>query len=84
MKKETDKQNLNELQRSIGRLEGKMDMLVSGMQEMASSFSSLEKGRLSKLEIAFANLIGKLTIIAVVVSALMSVGIGVAQHYLGL
>ena len=46
----------NETLKSIGRLEGKMDMLVASMSGLAQSFDNLEKGRLSRLEIAFASL----------------------------
>lgn len=42
--------------RALGSLEGKMDMIVTSMNALAASFESLEKGRLSRLEIAFATL----------------------------
>lgn len=49
-------QNPPSLERALGSLEGKMDMMVSAMNGLAASFDSLEKGRLSRLEIAFATL----------------------------
>ena len=47
----------NNLERAIGKLEGKMDMLVASMDGMAQAFNNLEKGRLSTLEINFAKLL---------------------------
>lgn len=44
------------IERSIGRLEGKMDNVVSEITALRVSFDNLEKGRFSKLEIAFAEL----------------------------
>lgn len=49
-------QELGEFNRSIGRLEGKLDSMVSSVQALSSSFENLEKGRLSRLEIAFAEI----------------------------
>lgn len=48
--------NNSELIRAIGKLEGKMDLMVNSVSNLASSFESLEKGRLSRLEIGFATL----------------------------
>lgn len=45
-----------DLERSLGRLEGKMDSMVSSMNHLASAFDNLEKGRLSTLEINFAKM----------------------------
>lgn len=44
----------NEFERSLGRLEGKMDSMTEVMTRLANSFDNLEKGRLSTLEINFA------------------------------
>ena len=44
------------LERAIGKLEGKMDMLISSMDSMSQAFANLEKGRLSTLEINFAKM----------------------------
>ena len=46
--------NNNEFERSLGRLEGKMDSMTEVMTRLANSFDNLEKGRLSTLEINFA------------------------------
>jgi len=51
-----DLQNKPDISRAIGRLEGKVDLMVTSISNLASSFESLEKGRLSRLEIAFAEL----------------------------
>ena len=51
------------IERSIGRLEGKVDGIVGdiktisdSMNALKSSFDVLEKGRLSNLEVSFASL----------------------------
>lgn len=51
-----NEENTSTIERSIGKLEGKMDMMVSSMNALSASFDSLEKGRLSRLEINFAEL----------------------------
>lgn len=51
-----ENQDSNEFSRAIGRLEGKMDAMVASVNGLAASFDSLEKGRLSRLEISFAEL----------------------------
>jgi len=45
-----------DISRSIGRLEGKLDAVVSSMSQLTESFNNLEKGRLSTLEINFAKM----------------------------
>lgn len=40
----------------IGRLEGKMDLMVQAVNALSSSFESLEKRRLSRAEIAIAEM----------------------------
>ena len=65
----------------IGELKGEMKNVVSELSAMRNAFDNLEKGRLSRLEIQFANLIGKLTIIAVVVSVVISFGSVILQKY---
>lgn len=49
--------------RSIGRIEGKLDAAIASIGNVASEvkslrddFSTMEKGRLSRLEVAFATL----------------------------
>lgn len=66
----------------IGELKGEMKNLVAEMSAMRTSFDNLEKGRLSRLEIQFANLIGKLTVISVAVSGLISFGSILVQKYI--
>lgn len=50
------KEEGDNLERSLGRLEGKMDSVMSTVTALAASFENLEKGRLSNLEIAFAKI----------------------------
>lgn len=45
-----------DFERSLGRVEGKLDSVISVVTDLKSSFDSLEKGRLSRLEVAFATL----------------------------
>lgn len=54
MEKPTD---TNSFERALGRLEGKMDSMVNSVNALASSFESLEKGRLSRLEIKVAEIV---------------------------
>ncbi len=72
----------DEIQRSIGRLEGKLDYLVNSVNTLAASFKTLEEGRLSQLEREFALLTGKITIIMVGVSAAISFGLFAVEKYL--
>ena len=64
--------NNNGIERSIGRLEGEIKQLISEVSELKMAFTNLELGRLSTLEKDFANLTGKLSIIAAVVSVVIS------------
>ena len=63
----------NGLERSIGRLEGKLDSLIVKVDNLDKSFIKLEEGRISTLEHDFAKLTGKLSIIAVIISAGISI-----------
>jgi hypothetical protein len=72
----------SDINRSIGRLEGKLDSLVTSVNTLASSFKSLEEGRLSQLEREFSLLTGKITIIMVGVSAGISFALYIAERYL--
>jgi len=76
----------------IGRLEGKMEGLVEAMQKFAGemaamrlSFENLEKGRLSRLEIAFAESIAKRKADAVWIGVLsggvVSIIVALILHY---
>lgn len=62
------------IERSIGRLEGKIDLVIGDVSELKVAFNTLEAGRLSRLERDFANFTGKMTIVA----ALASVGVSFA------
>lgn len=44
------------VERSIGRLEGKLDSVISLVGDLKGAFEQMEKGRLSVLEISFATL----------------------------
>jgi hypothetical protein len=46
----------NQFARALGNLEGKMDSMIITMERMANAFDSLEKGRLSRLEVLYATL----------------------------
>ena len=70
------------VERSIGRLEGKMDYAINELSELKIAFNSLEAGRLSRLERDFANLVGKMTVIVSIASLLVSLLINGAVKYL--
>ena len=72
---------VGELKGNIEGMERSMEKFATEMTAFRNSFDNLEKGRLSRLEIQFANLIGKLTIIATVVSLVISIGFSVLQHF---
>ena len=44
------------MERSIGRLEGKLDLVVTSITGLQSAFDTMEKGRLSRLEVSFNTL----------------------------
>lgn len=45
-----------EIYLKLGAVEGKMDLVVSSIAALKESFDQMEKGRLSRLEVAFATL----------------------------
>ena len=47
----TQTQEINTLERSIGRLEGKVDLVVATITQLSSDFTTMERGRLSVLEV---------------------------------
>ncbi len=71
-------QIINNLERSIGKIEGKLDAVVAAVHEMKSSFDSLENGRLSRLEIAFATLQAETTMRAKTVAIWIASGVSIA------
>lgn len=64
--------NKDNVERSIGRLEGKVDLVLGQVSQLKTSFELLEAGRLSKLERDFANFTGRMTIIAAIASVAIS------------
>lgn len=81
----------------IGELKGKLDLVVTSMNNLASSFENLEKGRLSRAEITIAEMkveMGqveskanksaqtKAMWVALIASAVMSVTGTLMLHYL--
>lgn len=45
-----------DMQRALGRVEGKLDSTISMLADLKAGFDQLEKGRLSRLEVQFATL----------------------------
>lgn len=66
---------------SIGRLEGKMDLVVSDMGALKGAFQTLEAGRLSRLETKVAELVVKVGLIAAAVPIVVSITWAIIQHY---
>ena len=56
--------------------------LSESIQRLENKFDTLEAGRLSSLETKFADLQGRLAVIAGVVSVIISVAIAVLNHFL--
>ena len=56
--------------------------LSSDLNRLETKFDALEQGRLSLLERDFANLQGKLAIIAGIISIIVSVGISILNRLL--
>ncbi len=73
---------MDESTRAIGRLEGKVDLVVSMVAELRNSFEKMEQGRLSTLEVKVANLIGRLTVIIALVSGGTSFAFLLLEKYL--
>ena len=71
----------NGLERSIGRLEGKVDALITEVKDLKKSFNTLEEGRVSTLEHDFAKLYTEVKIkaknTAMWMSAIISIGVSV-------
>jgi hypothetical protein len=44
------------LERSLGRVEGKLDLVINQLTKLSGAFDQLEKGRLSTIEKEFAQL----------------------------
>lgn len=67
------------VERAIGRLEGKVDSIVSDVRALRSSFEVLEAGRLSAVEKEVANLTTKMAIITASISVGISVVLSIIQ-----
>ena len=79
------KEQLNS-ERSIGRLEGKLDSVISLVADIKGAFEKMEKGRLSVLEISFATLKTEVEVktrsSAVIISAVISILVGVSSSFI--
>ena len=71
-----------DIARSLGRVEGKIDLVVSDMGALKGAFQTLEAGRLSRLEGIVAGLVAKMTIIAAAVPIGVTIVWGFVQNYL--
>jgi len=74
--------DLPDVERRIGNLEGKMDLMIAGLDRLDSRFISFESGRLSTLEVKFATLTGKLTVIIALVSGATSFAFLLLEKFL--
>lgn len=72
---------MDDVERSIGRLEGKLDSLISTVSSLKQSFDTLEAGRLSALEKQVAQITTKIAIIASGLSVAVSVGWSLFQFF---
>lgn len=74
--------NNMDLERSMGRLEGKLDSIVNIVADLKGAFETMEKGRLSRLEVAFNTLQTEIAVksknTTIVWSAVISVATSVA------
>ncbi len=69
------------LERSIGRLEGKVDLMLKETTSLRADFQSLEQGRLSRLEVKVEGLVIKMTIIVSIISAVVSLLLSFGERY---
>ena len=63
-------------------IDERMKGVSDTMNRLEKKFDDLEAGRLSSLETKFADLQGRLAVIAGVVSVIISVAIAVLNHFL--
>ena len=70
-----------DVSRSIGRLEGKMDSLIVAVGSLQGAFDTMEKGRLSVLEVKFATLHTEVTTKAKSSAALWAVAASVVSSF---
>ena len=69
-------------QRSISRLEGKLDSLIIKVDDLAHAFQTLEAGRLSSLEKDFAELSGRLQVAATIIAFIVSIAVALLNRIL--
>lgn len=69
------------VERSIGRLEGKLDLVIDTMTELKAQFISLEAGRLSKLESTVAGLVVKVGLVAAAIPIAIELLTRVVFHF---
>ncbi len=76
--------NMDEVnvERALGRVEGKIDLVVKDTSELKTAFATLEAGRLSRLETIVAGLVAKVSIIAAAVPIAVTIVWGLIQHFL--
>lgn len=69
------------IDRSIGRLEGKMDLVLDSVTKLQGAFETLEAGRLSKVEQQVAGLIVRVSLLAAGIPVVIQFAILLVQHY---
>jgi hypothetical protein len=79
---------MDDLNRSLGRVEGKLDGLQKSMEGLATSqtrlataFESLEAGRLSRLETKVAEQTVRISILASAIPVVISGLFLIVEHY---
>mgnify|MGYP001597478678 FL=1 len=71
----------NEMTYKLGEISGKLDLVIGDVAEIKVAFNSLEAGRLSRLERDFANLSGRISIIAALASLAGSVMVSLLINF---
>lgn len=69
------------VERSLGRVEGKLDSLIVAVGSLQGAFDALEKGRLSVLEVKFATLNTEVAATARNKAALWAVGASIISSF---
>ena len=77
-----DGEQATSLERSLGRVEGKLDLLVSSVSDLSGAFKTLEAGRLSALETKVAGLTVRVALISASVPVVISIAFFLAEKYL--
>ena len=71
----------NGIERTIGEIKGKLDSLITKVDDLAHAFNNLEAGRLSNLEKDFANLSGRLQTTATIIAFAVSIIIALLNRF---